>query len=202
LTRLAWVRTVVLAALVLAVTGAPAGSQASTSRTGAPARPVGSPAIDGFRSTRTYNAVPAPVRLRVPAAHVDTPLQRLGRAADGTVAVPASPDVAGWFAEGPRPGQPGPAVMLGHVDSTSGPGVFYHLAELAPGAVVSVDREDGSTVGFRVTALARVPKTGFPTDQVYAPTLEPSLELVTCGGSFDRRTHSYRDNVIVYAVPV
>ena len=65
-----------------------------------------------------------------------------------------------------------------------------------------MDRADGSTVGFRVSRMQRVPKAAFPTELVYGPTLEPSLRLVTCGGSFDHATGSYRDNVIVYADPV
>jgi hypothetical protein len=65
------------------------------------------------------------VRLRIPVVSVDTPLQRLGRAPDGTVEVPTNFAVAGWFADGPRPGQADPVVLLGHVDSASGPGVFY-----------------------------------------------------------------------------
>jgi hypothetical protein len=159
------------------------------------------PAAEAFRSVRSYPAVPPPVRLRIPAVSVDSPLQRLGRAADGTVEVPTNFAVAGWFADGPRPGQAGPAVLLGHVDSASGPGVFLRLPELAPGAEVWVDRADGSSIGFRVTAVQRVPKADFPTERVYGPTLEPSLRLVTCAGSFDRARRSYRDNVIVYAEP-
>ena len=92
-------------------------------------------------------------------------------------------------------------MVLGHVDSVNGPAVFYYLAELKPGAVVYVDRADGSTVSFAVRELSMVPKTDFPTQLVYSPTLQPSLQLVTCGGSFDRRARSYRDNVIVFAVP-
>jgi sortase (surface protein transpeptidase) len=133
---------------------------------------------------------------------IDTPLQRLGRAADSTVEVPRDFGVAGWFADGPRPGQNGPAVILGHVDSRTGPGVFYPLAGLATGTEVLVDRADGSTVAFRVSGVVTVPKSGFPTDQVYGPTLQSSLRLVTCGGPFDRAAGSYRDNVIVSADPV
>jgi sortase (surface protein transpeptidase) len=196
------VRAVLLGALTLVLATVPAGSEAAgrhpTARTDPP---LTAPAVDAFRSTRTFEVVAVPVRLRIPAIHVDTAIERLGRQADGTIAVPESPHIAGWYAEGPRPGQPGPAVLLGHVDSVSGPGVFFDLAELSPGTTVNVDRADGSSVGFRVTGTARVPKTSFPTDLVYSPTLEPSLRLVTCGGSFDYRARSYRDNVIVYASP-
>ena len=83
----------------------------------------------------------------------------------------------------------------------AGPACSSGCAELAPGAEVRVDRADGSTIDFRVTAVQRVPKADFPTERVYGPTLEPSLRLVTCGGSFDRARRSYRDNVIVYAEP-
>lgn len=183
----------------------PAGSQANEP-TGRPLR-MGAPparapaAIDSFRSVRSYDEVAVPVRLRIPAIRVDTTVQRLGRAPDGTVAIPDRFDVAGWYEEGSRPGQPGPAVILGHVDSRDGPAVFFELSTLRADAIVHVDRADGSSVSFRVTGLSRVPKTGFPTDLVYSPTLEPSLRLITCGGSFDHHARSYRDNVIVYAVP-
>jgi hypothetical protein len=158
--------------------------------------------VDSFRSVRRYENVAKPVRLRIPAAGVDTRLQQLGRTADLSIEVPTEFDVAGWFAEGPRPGQAGPAVILGHVDSRTGPAVFSAVAGLASGAEVLMDRADGSTIGFQVTRTVRVPKAAFPTDGVYGPTLEPSLRLVTCGGSFDHATESYRDNVIVYADPL
>jgi hypothetical protein len=166
---------------------------------------AGSPSAAGpasFRSVRTYQEVPPPVRLRIPAVQIDTPLQRLGRAADQTVEVPTDFGVAGWFGDGPRPGQPGPAVILGHVDSRSGPAVFFPLVRVARGAEVQVDRADGSTVSFRVTSVLKVPKAEFPTELVYGPTLQPSLRLVTCGGPFDRAAGSYLDNVIVSADPV
>jgi hypothetical protein len=188
-------RTVLLAAV-----GALAATAAGPVAAADPGRRT-PPAAEAFRSVRSYPAVPPPVRLRIPAVSVDTPLQRLGRAPDGTVEVPTNFAVAGWFADGPRPGQAGPAVLLGHVDSASGPGVFLRLPELAPGADVRVDRADGSTIDFRVTAVQRVPKANFPTERVYGPTLEPSLRLVTCAGSFDRARRRYRDNVIVYAEP-
>jgi sortase (surface protein transpeptidase) len=154
-----------------------------------------------FYSDRTYDTVAEPVRLRIPALHVDSKVDRLGLQADGSVQVPARTDVAGWYKDGPRPGQPGPAVILGHVDSHTGPGVFIDLDRIRPGATVLVDRADGSQVTFKVTRIERVPKVQFPTDLVYAPTLDPTLRLVTCGGSFDRSRGSYRDNVIAFADP-
>jgi Sortase domain len=159
-----------------------------------------STAADSFRSARTYPTVAPPVRLRIPALHVSSSLLRLGKAKGGTIEVPKRTDIAGWYKDGPRPGQPGPAVIVGHVDSAAtGPGVFFNLYRLKRGTAILVDRADGSTTTFRVTEVSRVPKTQFPTDLVYTPTLQPTLRLVTCGGSFDRAKGSYRDNVIVYA---
>jgi hypothetical protein len=164
---------------------------------------AGTPAADtpaaAFHSDRTYETAALPVRLRIPALHVDSRVERLGLRTDGTIAVPGRTDVAGWYENGPRPGQPGPAVILGHVDSKTGPGIFIGLAGVRPGAVVRVDRSDGTAATFRITRIARVPKVQFPTDLVYAPTLDPTLRLVTCGGSFDRARGSYRDNVIAFA---
>jgi hypothetical protein len=189
----------------LAVVAALAGAQPQAPRSPAavPAPPAGTapPVAQAFRSARTYPAVAAPVRLRIRALHIDSALQPLGLQADGKVAVPKRTDVAGWYSGGPRPGQPGPAVILGHVDSRTGPGIFINLSTVRPGTLVRVDRADGSAVTFQVSKVSRVSKTGFPTDLVYAPTLDPTLRLITCGGSFDRTRGSYRDNVIVFADP-
>ncbi|WP_229830785.1 class F sortase [Actinoplanes ianthinogenes] len=166
---------------------------------GPPPAVVGPLVADGFRSERTFPLVAEPVRLRIPALRVDSGLQPLGLRRDGTIAVPDRVEVAGWYRFGPRPGQPGPAVILGHVDSKTGPGIFARLSGLRAGALVGVERADGSSVTFRITGLSRVPKVEFPTDLVYAPTLDPTLRLVTCGGSFDAARGSYRDNVIAFA---
>ena len=179
-----------------------AGPAGAAGPAGRAATPIPSPAADDFRSVRTYDAVALPVRLRIPAAGVDTRLEPLGRAADRSIALPSGPALAGWFDGGPRPGQPGPAVIIGHVDWSRTPAVFFRLSELSAGDLVTVERADGSVARFRVTRLQQVPKVEFPTEEVYAPDLAPSLRLITCGGSFDRDNQSYRDNVIVFATLV
>jgi hypothetical protein len=153
------------------------------------------------RSVRTYTGVAVPVRLRIPAKNIDTPLRRLGLAADGTIAAPREWQVAGWYDRGPRPGQNGPAVIVGHIDSRAGPAVFFRLPSLRRGAAVYVDRKDGSTVRFRVTGRRQVAKDRFPATAVYSPSLQPSLVLITCGGTFDRSAGHYRDTIIVTAIP-
>jgi sortase (surface protein transpeptidase) len=162
--------------------------------------PLAAPApADDFVSSSTYATVATPIRLRIPAMHVNSRIVDLGLQSDGAIQVPGSTAVAGWYDRGPRPGQPGPAVILGHVDSTRGPGIFFDLYRIRAGTLIEVDRSDGSTASFRVTKISKVAKTRFPTDLVYAPTLDPTLRLVTCGGSFDPARGSYRDNVIAFA---
>ncbi|WP_433376438.1 class F sortase [Actinoplanes sp. CA-142083] len=199
-----YARVPAVAALVLILLAVLAGGPAAVvSPVATPAAKAAPPAQqdETFRSTRTYDTVAEPVRLRIPALEVDSKVQRLGLQRDGSIAVPARTDVAGWYEYGPRPGQPGPAVILGHVDSHTGPGIFIDLYRAKVGTTVRVDRADGSVATFTITKIARVPKVQFPTDLVYAPTLDPTLRLVTCGGSFDRSRRSYRDNVIAFASP-
>jgi Sortase domain len=160
---------------------------------------AGHPSLSSYRSTRMHVATAAPVRVRIPSIDVDSGLQELGLAPDQTIEVPTDPSTAGWWSGGPRPGQVGPAVVVGHVDSKTGPAVFFRLRELAPGEEVLIDRADGTTARFTVTTLDRYQKALFPSDLVYYPTLQPQIRLVTCGGPFDPSTGHYRDNVVVYA---
>jgi sortase (surface protein transpeptidase) len=152
-----------------------------------------------FRSVRPDPVVPRPVSIEIPEIDVTSDLERLGRDAAGAIEIPSGWQVAGWYAEGVRPGQVGPAVIVGHVDSTQGPAVFYRLRELQRGDKIKITRENGSVATFVVDRLEQHAKTRFPTDDVYLPTLEPTLRLVTCDGTFDRSTGHYRDNLVVFA---
>jgi hypothetical protein len=143
-----------------------------------------------------------PTRLDIPAIGVHSALLQLGLNPDGTVEVPplARDSRAGWYRHSPTPGQLGPAVILGHVDSAAyGPGVFFRLSALHPGSVVDVTRADGRVARFHVERVAEYSKAEFPTDAVYGNTDHAALRLITCGGTFDRSTGSYRDNVVALA---
>ena len=139
------------------------------------------------------------MRVEIPTIGVASALDRLGRAPDKTVQEPTRWQRAGWYAAGTRPGDPGSAVILGHVDSKRGPAVFYRLRELRRGDTVIIRRADGSSVRFIVQRTEQYPKDRFPTDEVYYPTLTPALRLVTCGGDFDATAGHYRSNMIVFA---
>ncbi|XVU24102.1 class F sortase [Actinoplanes sp. CA-054009] len=158
------------------------------------ARPVGDP----FGIATTL-AAGRPTRLRVAAIGVDTPLETLGLGDDGALQPPKAFGKAGWYADGTAPGDTGPAVIAGHVDSKAGPAVFYRLRELKAGDRIDVVR-GGRIVRFTVTSSRWYPKSDFPTGEVYGPTPDRQLRLITCGGVFDRSLRSYRDNLVVYAV--
>ena len=139
--------------------------------------------------------------VRLPTLGVDSTLVDLDVGADGVLQPPADPNVAGWYRRGAAPGEQGPAVIAGHVDSQEGPAVFYRLDRLAPGDPVEVARSDGKAFDYRVVSVESHAKAAFPTALVYGPAPGPVLRLVTCGGVFDPRSRHYRDNVVVTAVP-
>ena len=144
-----------------------------------------------------------PTGIRIPVIGVDaTSLVPLAVMPTGELEAPKEFGRTGWYANGPVPGEPGPAVIAAHVDSRAGPAVFFRLTELTAGDKVYVPRSDGVTVAFTVTGVERYPKNAFPTQEVHGPTPDRALRLITCGGTFDYGKRSYRDNIVVYAVRV
>lgn len=161
-------------------------------------RPVGRPNnAQSASTTQAFDLKPAFVEIEQVA--VTSSLIPLGLRDDGSLQVPTVASQAGWFAEGVVPGQPGPAVIVGHVDSYLGSAVFARLKEVKPADRVRVVMNDGTTLTFAVSRVDQYPKTLFPTDLVYGKTSGPELRLVTCAGPFDRAARSYEDNIVVYA---
>ncbi|GHE34091.1 class F sortase [Streptomyces vinaceus] len=193
-----------LGPLVLAALSGCTGTAAAPALPPAPriaTAPAPAPSA-GAASAAPAAALPAsePVRVRIPAAGVDTgPLLKLGLAADGTVEVPsvADGDRIGWYTGGVTPGETGPAVLIGHYDTARGPAVLRDVAKIHAGDEITVSRADGGAAVFRVRALEQVDKRQFPTARVYGNTAHPELRLITCGGEI---TDGHRpDNIIVYA---
>jgi sortase (surface protein transpeptidase) len=146
--------------------------------------------------------VARPVALTIPLIGVRTSLIYLGLTSDGALQVPSSTSVAGWYTGSPRPGAVGSAIIVGHIDSYLGPGIFWRLDELRRGDKIYVRRADGTLVEFRVTLVQSYLKDHFPTEEVYGPVPDAELRLITCGGAFDYATHHYLSNIVVYAVEV
>jgi Sortase domain len=171
-----------------------------------PARSATGAATPGPASTPGQDFGPVlpdarPISLDVPAIGLHTTrLVDLAYDDAGALEVPTDFASAGWFTPGPSPGQLGPAVIAGHVDSTAGPAVFYRLGDLRRGDAIRVRRDDGTTASFVVDRVEEYPKDRFPTGDVYGNTTDRAeLRLITCGGDFDHRTGHYVDNVVVFA---
>jgi len=201
-------RPAAAAALIggLLVAGGSVTGLAVASQTGHPALPVGKPALVPVPIGRqapvpqpSPQQVPEPTGLVIPAIGVRTGLVHLGTTASGSLQVPSSTSVAGWYTGSARPGAVGAAVIAGHIDSVAGPGVFFRLRLLRAGDRVYVRRADGSLAVFAVTEVRSYLKTDFPTQAVYGPEPYAQLRLITCGGTFDYATGHYLSNVIVYA---
>ncbi len=184
-------------------TGHPATATASEPST--PAGP-GPAAGSGVQITGPVLPPSSPVSLSIPALGVTSSLLQLGLNPDGSVQVPDlnDPDSkAGWYRNSPAPGSPGPAIILGHIDSRKyGPGVFYRLGDLRPGDTIDVARADGTVAVFRVDGVLLYPKDQFPTLAVYGNIDHAGLRLITCGGTFDPSKRSYESNIVAYATLV
>jgi len=146
--------------------------------------------------------VAEPVRIRVPMIQIDAPVQPLTVDENGVLPAPDTFEGTGWWRAGPEPGERGPAVIAGHLDSYRGPAVFYRLRDMRRGDTIFVDRADGTTAVFATERIERHDKDDFPTEAVYGDTADSQLRLITCGGKFDKRHRRYLDNVIVYAARV
>jgi LPXTG-site transpeptidase (sortase) family protein len=189
--------------------GTDAGSSGTAAHTaltrpaGAPG-PVASGTATVAPSTPTPSATPTapvvPVSVSIPSIKVQTTLQMLTLDAAGALNPPTNLTQAGWYTGSSVPGQAGPSVLAGHIDSVSGPAVFYRLELLKPGDTVTVTLSDQSTVEFQVTSVASYPKNDFPTMSVYGPVPDPELRLITCGGDF--ANGHYLNNTVVYATLV
>ena len=187
-----------------AIVAALLGQQHPPAEHDAGALPAPPPATSAAaRPTTPVGPLPSPpARIVLAKLGVDSRVASVGLNPDRTMEVPAKGplyDLAAWYRYSVTPGQQGPSVIIGHIDSAeNGPSVFYRLGELAPGDPVTVTREDGRTVPFTVYATRSFAKDAFPTGEVYAGTPVPELRLITCSGSFDASSRSYRDNTVVF----
>lgn len=152
---------------------------------------------------RKFPVLPAspPVELDIRAIDLRAPVHHVGLAPDGTIGVPDEKRAqeAAWYDQGPTPGQYGPAVIVGHVDTSTGPAVFHDLKRLRAGDRIEVDRADRSVAVFEVNTVERFDKERLPVDEVYGDFSRPNLRLITCGGRWVGGPTGYADNVVVFA---
>ena len=166
----------------------------------APATAAAVPAVTATVPAAVARAVP--VRVIIPAIGVNAAVTPEGTDSSGALNMPSlsAENLVGWWDGGAAPGQDGPAVIAGHVDSAqAGPLVFWDLRLLKAGDIA--ETEPGG-LRFEVTKVTEVDKSAFPTTAVYGPTKDPELRLITCGGTFDAASGHYLSNVIVYATEI
>lgn len=170
-----------------------------TSDRGTPSAPT--PSVGGAKQHPL--PVSKPERIEIPSIEVSSDVVAVGKNPDGTLEVPQpGPDLdkAAWYDSSSTPGRSGPAVIVGHVDTTDGPSIFFDLGDLRPGDPIRITRADGTLVTFTVDGVRDYPqKSGFPTGLVYGGDLSrPNLRLVTCS-NFDFETRHYVGNLVVFA---
>jgi hypothetical protein len=147
----------------------------------------------------TYLASSQPTRLAIPAIGVDTELTTVTLDSNGVLQPPDRFDIAGWYDKSPTPGELGPSVIVGHVDSLEGPAVFFYVKTLQPGQIITATRADGTSANFTVEKVALYDQDNFPTQEVYGNIDHAGLRIITCGGAFNPFTGKYEQNTVVYA---
>lgn len=141
-----------------------------------------------------------PTEIHIPKLSISAPFSApLGLLDSGEIEVPEGYEEVAYYKYGPTPGEIGPAVVLGHVDSVDGPAVFYSLGQLQKGDPIEIYREDGTVATFIVTALERHSQDEFPTEKVYGSLDYAGLRLITCSGTYDKDELRYSHNLIIYA---
>ncbi len=144
-----------------------------------------------------------PTNISIPSVNIDYPIITVGLDTAGAIQLP--PVLSwntGWYNGSPTPGQIGPSIIVGHVDSYQNISVFWRLRYVQPGALIYIKRTDGTTVTFKVTDLKQFDQSAFPTAEVYGNIKYPGLRLITCGGTFDSQSASYSQNTVVFATIV
>ncbi|MFE3190228.1 class F sortase [Nocardia sp. NPDC059240] len=187
----------VLLACAVAITALLAGC--SSSGDTHPAAVTSAPLTTTAVKTAAAITRSTPVSFAISSIKATGSLISVGLNADGSVQVPADYQQAGWYQKGPAPGEEGSAVILGHVDSYKGEGVFFSLKKTKPGDIIDVTRADGKTAHFKVTDVRMYLKSQFPDQLVFGPRGGATLEVVTCGGNFDQAAKSYESNVVVFS---
>lgn len=206
-----------IAAVVIGVTsqnsppavakGAGSTTGGASSSTAAPSPTESSDSGSGGQSSSGQPVGPTlppaePTAISIPAIGVQSSMFTVGDNPDGTIHVPQpgpNYDKAAWYKGSPMPGEQGPSVIIGHIDSKkTGPSVFYRLSGMQPGQKVSVTRDDGTVAVFTVDKVEKYPKADFPTLKVYGNTDRAEVRLITCGGVFNDSTNNYKSNIVVY----
>ncbi|WP_433747195.1 class F sortase [Falsibacillus pallidus] len=140
-----------------------------------------------------------PVRIEIPVIGVDAKVDKVNLLSNGKMDVPASFEGTGWYEGGYKPGEPGNAVIDGHVDSKKGPAVFYYLKELKAGDEIIVTGENHEKRIFEVTAVETYVRDESPVKNIFGFSYSSNLNLITCAGKYDPVTTENSKRLVVYS---
>ncbi|MER7404642.1 class F sortase [Streptomyces sp. NPDC000070] len=184
----------------------PAVPTAAPATSAAPAVPDAPPSSAAPHRTAASGTGPhlprsRPVRLHIPKISVNAPFTDLAIGPSGQLEPPPADDtnLVGWYAKGASPGEPGTAIIAGHVDTATSPAVFAGLSQLRKGDRFHVARADGSSATFVVDDAQSFDKARFPSERVYGDTPDAQVRLITCAGAYDRQARDYTENLVVFA---
>jgi hypothetical protein len=146
--------------------------------------------------------LPIPVDIRIDAIGVNTdPIIPVGLDEKGDLDVPGADEV-GWYQFGQTADQPGATVLAAHVNWKGKLGVFSQLGNLEPGSEIFVTLSDGTQRKYVAWERTLIDKTSLPYDRIWTREGEEVLVLITCGGEFNPEIRRYKQNIVVFAVPV
>jgi sortase (surface protein transpeptidase) len=173
--------------------GAAAAAQGATARRSPPPKPAPSaqPAI-------IPPTAALPVRIQIPSIDLNTQLTQLAVNSTDQPSAPPNPWVPGWYPASPAPGDVGPAIIAGHLDTYTGPAIFWRLSQVQVGDTILISRADGTTITFDVYRIQAVSQQNFPSQEVYGPTPFPELRLLTCAGTWNSAIGKYSQNLVVF----
>ncbi len=145
---------------------------------------------------------PRPVGLQLESIDVARfPVRAVGLEPDGQMEIPDETEI-GWYQYGATAGQPGATVLAAHVSWNRTQGPFAQLGNVEPGERVEVALDDGTIRLYEVTERAVYGKLELPRERIWRNTGDETLVLITCGGDYNPEIRRYRENIVVYAVPV
>jgi sortase (surface protein transpeptidase) len=195
-----YVRAAVVLGAILAVLLSGCGQSSNPQSGGKPASPAASASpASASPAASPSGAAQTPVRLNIPKAKVQAGVEAVGLDGQGNIGVPSAPTTVAWYNRGPAPGQPGDAILNGHVDWTTGPAVFANLRALQPGDEVTVVTQAGQQMRFRVTAAKTYDAGTQPPADLFATSGPPRISLITCTGPWDKGRKQYQQRLVVSA---
>jgi LPXTG-site transpeptidase (sortase) family protein len=139
-----------------------------------------------------------PSRLRIPSIAVDAPVAGVGLLKDGSMAVPDNLWSSAWLSSSARPGQAGKAVIAGH-RGIGTPGLFSHLENVHAGDRIHVSDAAGGELVYEVTSVALLDLSVATQLQVFGPTTQQQLVLITCFGEYSSSTRTYDHRLVVFS---